>query len=88
VPPSQWTAGVGHRARLGCASRGLFATPQKGLTAMDMRMQAFIDAMTTAASIAAGVALLGALVAAAFLPSRALTEPDPDEAGLPEPALA
>jgi EmrB/QacA subfamily drug resistance transporter len=50
--------------------------------------QAFIDAMTTAASVAAGVALLGALVAAAFLPSRARTEPEPVEAAVPEPALA
>ena len=50
--------------------------------------QAFIDAMTTAASVAAGVALIGALVAAAFLPSRARTEPEPVEAAVPEPALA
>jgi EmrB/QacA subfamily drug resistance transporter len=50
--------------------------------------QAFIDAMTTAASLAAGVALLGALVAAAFLPSRARTEPEPVEPAVPEPALA
>ena len=32
--------------------------------------QAFVDAMATTATIAAGVALLGALIAAAFLPSR------------------
>jgi EmrB/QacA subfamily drug resistance transporter len=50
--------------------------------------QAFIDAMTTSASVAAGVALIGALVAAAFLPSRARTEPEPVEAAVLEPALA
>ena len=33
--------------------------------------QAFVDAMTTTALLAAGVALVGALIAAAFLPSRA-----------------
>jgi EmrB/QacA subfamily drug resistance transporter len=50
--------------------------------------QAFIDAMTTAAGVAAGVALVGALIAAAFLPSRARTEPEPVEAELPEPVAA
>jgi EmrB/QacA subfamily drug resistance transporter len=48
----------------------------------------FIDAMTTAAGVAAGVALVGALVAAAFLPSRAAAESeDLDESAL-EPAAA
>jgi EmrB/QacA subfamily drug resistance transporter len=35
--------------------------------------QSFVDAMTTTATLAAGVALMGALIAAAFLPSRART---------------
>ena len=34
----------------------------------------FVDAMTTAASVAAIVALVGAAVATAFLPSRASAE--------------
>jgi EmrB/QacA subfamily drug resistance transporter len=50
--------------------------------------QAFVDAMTTAASVAAGVALVGALVAAAFLPSRAKTEPDGVDEALADPAAA
>ena len=33
--------------------------------------QSFVDAMSTTATLAAGVALAGALIAAAFLPSRA-----------------
>ncbi len=50
---------------------------------------AFVDAMTTAASVAAGAALFGALVAAAFLPSRARPEPEPRAtAALPQPAAA
>jgi len=36
---------------------------------------AFIDAMSTTAGIAAGIALAGALIAAAFLPARAVREP-------------
>ena len=35
--------------------------------------QAFVDAMSTTATLAAAVALFGALIAAAFLPSRART---------------
>jgi EmrB/QacA subfamily drug resistance transporter len=38
---------------------------------LDASNSAFVDAMGTSASIAAGVALVGALVALAFLPSRA-----------------
>ena len=45
--------------------------------------QAFVDAMTTTALLAAGVALVGALIAAAFLPSRAI-----GTAAVPEPAAA
>jgi DHA2 family multidrug resistance protein-like MFS transporter len=50
--------------------------------------QSFVDAMTTAAGLAAGVALFGALVAAAFLPSRAPAEPRGADDALPEPAAA
>ena len=47
--------------------------------------QSFIDAMTTAASVCRRRCLLGALVAAAFLPSRARA---PRAVALPEPAAA
>ena len=50
--------------------------------------QSFIEAMNTASSVAAVVALVGAIVALAFLPSRAPTEPVPEAAELPEPAAA
>ena len=50
--------------------------------------QSFIDAITTAASIAAGVAVLGALLAVAFLPARARPEPTLPSAELPEPVAA
>ena len=49
--------------------------------------QAFVDAMTTTATLAAAVALLGALIAAAFLPSRAARRAVTDDP-LPEPAAA
>jgi hypothetical protein len=48
----------------------------------------FVDAMTTAAGVAAGVALFGALVAAAFLPSRAIHDPELETDGVLEPAAA
>ena len=44
--------------------------------------------MTTAAGVAAAVALVGALVALAFLPSRAKAESPAMDDGLPEPAPA
>jgi EmrB/QacA subfamily drug resistance transporter len=47
--------------------------------------QAFVDAMSTTAGIAAAIAMVGAVIALAFLPARARTE----EPGLmPEPAMA
>jgi EmrB/QacA subfamily drug resistance transporter len=51
--------------------------------------QSFIDAMTTASTVAAGAAVLGALLAMAFLPAYARTEPEPgfESDGL-EPAAA
>ncbi len=45
-----------------------------GAKLIDTANSAFVDAMTTTAGLAAGVALAGALVAAAFLPSRARSE--------------
>ncbi|HEX6582465.1 MAG TPA: hypothetical protein VF056_02610 [Thermoleophilaceae bacterium] len=47
--------------------------------------QSFVEAMSTTATLAAGVALAGALIAAAFLPSRARA---PRAEALPEPAAA
>jgi EmrB/QacA subfamily drug resistance transporter len=49
---------------------------------------AFIDAMSTTAGIAAAIALAGALIAAAFLPARAGTAPDRPHGELLEPAAA
>jgi hypothetical protein len=47
--------------------------------------QAFVDAMSTTACIAAAIAMVGAVIALAFLPARARTE----KPGLvPEPAMA
>jgi len=50
--------------------------------------QAFVDAMTATASIAAAIAIAGALIAAAFLPARARAESTRPGAELPEPAAA
>jgi hypothetical protein len=48
-----------------------------------------MDAMSTTASIAAGIAIVGALVAVAFLPARAGDEePELTGAELPEAAAA
>jgi EmrB/QacA subfamily drug resistance transporter len=47
--------------------------------------ESFVGAMTTTATLAAGVALAGALIAAAFLPSRARARVP---AAVPEPAAA
>src|SRR6476469_7563910 len=49
---------------------------------------AFVDAMATTASIAAAIAIVGALIAAAFLPARARTEPVGAGGALPAPAAA
>jgi EmrB/QacA subfamily drug resistance transporter len=51
--------------------------------------QAFIDAMATTASIAAAIAVVGARIAAFFLPARARTGPVEAGSGvLPEPVAA
>jgi hypothetical protein len=48
---------------------------------------AFVDAMSTTATIAAGIAIAGALIAAAFLPARERGAPAPlAGAAVPEPA--
>ena len=49
---------------------------------------AFVDAMATTASIAAAIAIVGALIAAAFLPARARTESEGAGGALPAPAAA
>jgi len=49
---------------------------------------AFIDAMATTATIAAGAAVIGALIALAFLPSRDAREASPAGAGALQPAPA
>ncbi len=50
--------------------------------------QAFVDAMSTTAGIAAAVAVAGALIAAVFLPARARTEHARPAAALPDGAAA
>ena len=50
--------------------------------------QAFVDAMSTTASVAAAIAVAGALIAAAFLPARARARSERAPAALPEPAAA
>jgi hypothetical protein len=47
--------------------------------------QAFVDAMSTTAGIAAAIAIVGAVIALAFLPARARNE---DPGLVPEPAMA
>lgn len=42
-----------------------------GTALVNAANSAFVDAMTTTASIAAGIAAVGALIAVAFLPARA-----------------
>jgi EmrB/QacA subfamily drug resistance transporter len=50
---------------------------------------AFVDALTTTATLAAAAAVIGALIALAFLPSRARAEhPEPLSASRVEPAMA
>jgi hypothetical protein len=50
--------------------------------------ESFVEAMSTTATLAAGVALAGALIAAAFLPSRARTDVAVSDDTLPAPAAA
>jgi Na+/melibiose symporter-like transporter len=50
--------------------------------------QAFVDAMSTTAGIAAAIAVVGVVVAAVFLPARTRTEPALTGGALPEGAAA
>ena len=60
-----------------------------GANLIDTAHNAFVDAMTTTATLAAAAALIGALIALAFLPSRARTEaPAPAGRELLGPAMA
>jgi EmrB/QacA subfamily drug resistance transporter len=60
-----------------------------GATLVDTANSAFVNAMTTTATLAAAAAVIGALIALAFLPSRARAETQaPLVAGLLEPAMA
>jgi hypothetical protein len=60
-----------------------------GATLVDTANNAFVNAMTTTATLAAAAAVIGALVALAFLPSRARRETRaPLLSELPEPAMA
>ncbi len=49
--------------------------------------QAFVDAMATTSGLAAAVALIGALIAVAFLPARAAAK-DLARTAMPEPVAA
>jgi DHA2 family multidrug resistance protein-like MFS transporter len=55
---------------------------------VDAANRAFVDAMGTTAGIAAAIAVVGALIAAAFLPSRARAEAVVHGPALPEGAAA
>ena len=60
-----------------------------GAKLIDTANSAFVDAMATTATLAAAAAVIGALIALAFLPSRARAEhPAPLGAELLEPAMA
>ena len=59
-----------------------------GATSSPPRTQAFIDAMATTAGIAAAIAIVGALIAAVFLPARARRGPRAGSGVLPEPVAA
>jgi EmrB/QacA subfamily drug resistance transporter len=50
--------------------------------------QAFVEAMSTTAGVAAAIAVAGALIAAVFLPSRARSEPSITTGALPDGAAA
>jgi hypothetical protein len=56
---------------------------------IDIANSAFVDAMTTTATLAAAAAVIGALIALVFLPSRARAEtPAPLGSELAAPAAA
>ena len=53
---------------------------EAGAALVSTANQAFVDAMSTTSLIAAGIALVGALIAVAFLPARASASVEPDYA--------
>jgi hypothetical protein len=59
-----------------------------GAELIDTANRAFVDAMTTTATLAAAAAVIGALIALAFLPSRARHESPALSGGLREPVPA
>jgi DHA2 family multidrug resistance protein-like MFS transporter len=59
-----------------------------GARLIEASNQAFVDAMATTASIAAAVAVAGAVIAAAFLPARASSERTAPSIELLEPLPA
>ena len=60
-----------------------------GAKLIDTANSAFVDALTTTATLGAAAAVIGALIALAFLPARARAEqPAPLHRNPPEPALA
>jgi hypothetical protein len=62
---------------------------EAGAKLIDAANSAFVDAMATTATLAAAAAVIGALIALAFLPSRARVEsPAPLGADLLEPVPA
>ena len=62
---------------------------EAGARLIHLADSAFVDAMSTTATLAAAVALCGALIALLFLPSRAKTDTvEVTDRALPEPAAA
>ena len=59
-----------------------------GARLIDTANLAFVDAMSTTATLAAGAAVIGALIALAFLPARARGESQARGGELPEPVPA
>ena len=87
LPPEAATAasdGVGAAQQVGTQIGG-----SSGAELIATANQAFVDAMSTTAGIAAVIAIAGALIAAALLPSRPrTTEPSLPAGALPEGAPA
>jgi MFS family permease len=82
---------IASRALMGVGAAHAVAAQAGGSTGADLvatANQAFIDAMTTTAGIAAAIAVAGALIAAVFLPARARSEPALPDAVLPDGAAA
>ena len=90
------TAGLSHAATdaandsVGAAHEiGAHIGGGAGAKLIDTANNAFVDALTTTATLGAAAAVIGALIAFAFLPARARAEqPAPLGTELLEPALA